>query len=183
MLTDSQLKRLPKMFAVNDTNGDGVVTQEDYEAAARSLGRFRNLEPGTSDYEDVHATMMAHWNDLRERVDADGDNRVTLEEWLAYWDKVLMTEGEYERVGKPVSVTVFNTLDRDGDSQISPAEYTHWLSQWGVDEKVALDCFARLDFNGDGRITVDEWAEVVRDFFQSSDPSSLGNWLLGPPEA
>jgi Ca2+-binding EF-hand superfamily protein len=182
MLTNPQLKRLPKMFAVNDQNGDGVVTQEDYEAAVISLAGFRGLAPGTSEYEDLHAKMLAHWNDLREKVDIDRDNRVTLEEWLAYWDKVLATEGEYERISRPLSHVVFQTLDRNSDNQISLDEYTQWLSQWAIDEKVAADCFARLDLNKDGRITADEWAEVVRDFFQSKDSSSLGNWLLGPPE-
>ncbi len=35
MLTDLQLKKLPKMFVLNDNNGDGIIAQEDYEEAAR----------------------------------------------------------------------------------------------------------------------------------------------------
>ena len=91
MLTDLQLKKLPKMFVLNDNNGDGIIAQEDYEEAARVLARFRGLAPGTSEYEDMHRTIMSHWNHLRETCDTDGDNRVTLKEWLAYWDKVLAT--------------------------------------------------------------------------------------------
>src|SRR5262249_44498670 len=115
MLTDLQLKKLPKMFALNDNNGDGIIAQEDFEEAARSLASFRGLTPGTSEYEDVYKTVMSRWNHLRETCDTDGDSRVTLKEWLAYWDKVLATKGEYERVGKPFSVVVARTLDLDGD--------------------------------------------------------------------
>jgi Ca2+-binding EF-hand superfamily protein len=183
MLTDLQLKKLPKMFALNDNNGDGVIAQEDFEEAARVLARFRGLAPGTPEYEEVHRTIMSRWDHIRVTCDADGDNRVTLKEWLAYWDRVLATEGEYERVGKPFSVVVARTLDLDGDGQIAPDEYTEWLSRWGVDEKVALECFARLDLNGDGHLSVDEFVTLVAQYFQSSDPSSPGNWLLGPFEA
>ena len=183
MLTDLQLKKLPKMFALNDNNGDGVIAQEDFEEAARTLAYLRGLAPGTAEYQDMHKTIMSRWNHIRETCDADGDNRVTLKEWLAYWDKVLATEGEYERVGKPFSVVVARTLDRDGDGKISPKEYTQWVSRWGVDEKAALDCFARLDLNGDGHLSVDEFVTLVAEYFQSSDPSSPGNWLLGPLEA
>jgi len=183
MLSDVQLKKLPKMFALNDNNGDGVISQEDFEEAARVLGRFRGLAPGTSDYADMHRTIIARWDEMRARIDADGDNRITLEEWLAYWDRVLATEGEYERVGKPFSVVVARMLDTDGDGQISPAEYTHWLSRWGVDEAAALECFAHLDRDGRGHLSEDAFVSLVREFFQSSDPGAPGNWLLGPPEA
>jgi len=183
MLSDLQLKKLPKMFALNDNNGDGVIAQEDFEEAARVLGRFRGLAPGTAEYEDLHRTIMARWNNLRETCDTDGDNRVTLQEWLAYWDKVLATQGEYERVCKPFSAVVARTLDLDGDGKISPDEYAQWLSRWGVDKKAALECFARLDLNGDGHLSVDEFVALVAQYFQSSDPNSPGNWLLGPPDS
>src|SRR5262249_42902549 len=140
------------------------------------------LTPGHSDYEDLYRTIMSRWNNIREACDADGDNRVTLKEWLAYWDKVLAADGEYERVGKPFSAVVARTLDLDGDGRISPREDAQWLSRWKVDEKAALDCFARLDLNGDGYLSVDEFVTLVAQYFQSSDPSSPGNWLLGPPE-
>lgn len=183
MLSDLQLRKLPKMFALNDNNGDGVIAQEDFEEAARVLARFRGLAPGTSEYDDMYRTIMSRWKNLRETCDADGDNRVTLKEWLAYWEKVLATNGEYERVGKPFSIVVARSLDLDGDGNISPQEYTQWLGRWGVDEKVALDCFARLDLNGDGHLSVDDFVTLVAEYFQSSDPSSPGNWLLGPPDA
>jgi Ca2+-binding EF-hand superfamily protein len=183
MLTDFQLKKLPKMFALNDNNGDGVITQEDFEEAARVLGRFRGLEPGTPAYEEMTRTVMARWDNLRAECDANGDNRVTLEEWLAHWDEVLSTEGEYDRVGKPISAAVARALDTDGDGQISPQEYAQWISRWGVDEMAARECFARLDLNGDGQLSQEEFVTLVAQFFQSSDPSSPGNWLLGPPDA
>ena len=148
MLTDLQLQKLPKMFALNDNNGDGVIAQDDFEEAARAIGRFRGLAPGTRMYEDMRETIMARWDDLRKRCDANGDDRVTLEEWLAYWDEVIATEGEYERVGKPFSVVVAHSLDLDGDGRSHPREYAQWLSRWGVQGEMALDCFARLDLNG-----------------------------------
>jgi Ca2+-binding EF-hand superfamily protein len=182
MLTDFQRKKLPKMFALNDNNGDGVITEEDFEEAARVLAQFRGVAPGTSEYADMHATIKSRWDEMREGCDADGDNRVTLEEWLAYWEKVLATPGEYDRVGKPFSVVVARTLDVNGDGQISPQEYAQWISRWGIDDKLALECFAQLDVNADGHLSVDDFVTLVAQFFQSTDPSSPGNWLLGPPE-
>src|SRR5690349_7722463 len=87
MLTDFQRRKLPKMFALNDNNGDGVLTREDFEVALSSIAGFQGVAPGTQEYEALSQTVMARWDTLREECDADGDNRVTLEEWLDHWDE------------------------------------------------------------------------------------------------
>ena len=180
MLTELQRKKLPLMFALNDRNGDGVVTKQDYEQTAQILARIGGVSAGTPEYEHIRSTIMSFWNDVHAKADKDGDDRITLQEWIKYWNELLAVEEEYDRVYRSFSVIVARTLDKNGDGRIAPEEFTESLIQCGVDDNAASDCFRHFDVNGDGYISQDEYVAGVREYFYSSDPDSPGNWLFGP---
>jgi hypothetical protein len=43
-----------------------------------------------------------------------------------------------------------------------------------------LDAFRRLDRDGSGKITKEEFRTAITEFYLSDDENAPGNWLLGP---
>jgi hypothetical protein len=53
------------------------------------------------------------------------------------------------------------------------------LAAFGVSEPDARYTFGRIDADGDGEITLDEWLEALHQFWTSTDPDAPGNTLFG----
>ena len=45
---------------------------------------------------------------------------------------------------------------------------------------MADETFAKLDTDGDGHLSGDEWEQLFLDFFPSDDADAPGSWLWGP---
>src|SRR5438045_1789536 len=155
MLTALQQRKLPNLFAVQDTNKDGYLDWSDYEAFHRQLMALRGVSPESSPSQDLLARLRRYWDGLTALADPNGDQRISLKEWLAYQDQLLGT-GLRESVSKPIGEMVWQLLDGDGDGAVSAAEYTAIYTWRGLDPQQAAANFQRLDRNGDGRLTVDE---------------------------
>ncbi|MDV9190561.1 EF-hand domain-containing protein [Streptomyces sp. SR27] len=58
-------------------------------------------------------------------------------------------------------------------------------SEWiyralGVDGNLSAETFARIDLNGDGFVSVDEFVNAARDVWSSNDPKAAGAVMFGP---
>lgn len=53
------------------------------------------------------------------------------------------------------------------------------MGVFGVPEADASETFARIDLDGDGTISFDEFVEAGKEFYSSTDPTSAGNTLFG----
>jgi Ca2+-binding EF-hand superfamily protein len=137
-------------FRAMDTNRDGVITRQEWRGNDRS---FRNhdwngdgklsgdeVRPGARrnpvwDDRDVETAIAFEGDRTSTRfraLDHDRDNRLTRLEWHASYE-------------------TFSRLDRNGDRQLTLAEFT------AADDDDPEDRFADLDVNDDGRLTRDEW--------------------------
>ncbi|MDY6784031.1 MAG: hypothetical protein SW833_16040 [Cyanobacteriota bacterium] len=58
MLTELQTKKWTRLFQVYDADGNGTVTQEDFELIFQNFAKFRNLEANTPQYDRLHAKFM-----------------------------------------------------------------------------------------------------------------------------
>jgi Ca2+-binding EF-hand superfamily protein len=77
-------------------------------------------------------------------------------------------------------MVLFDAVDPSGDGVITPAEYRSFLAIYQVDGPQADEIVARLDLDGDGQVSRDEFASLWMEFCFSEDESSPGNWLFGP---
>ena len=179
MVSELRRKKLTKAFNALDHDGSGVITQQDLELSAQSTAQVRGYKAGSPEYQSIYdKSVTKPWNDLA-KMDGDGDGKVTLDEFIAYYDKPANDPTLSELITSG-GETLFNVGDTDGDGEISLENFKKMNLVWQSDEAQAEQTFAKLDTNGDGSINKEEFLAHVKDFFFSDDPASPGNLILGP---
>lgn len=179
MLTGLQKLKLPRLFALHDLNSDGVINRADFEEYAARTAATRGWEADSVEANELRARFLAFWTGIEHIAENRDSANVTLAEWLDYWDRVLNTPDLFDEIAAPLARTIFLMLDHDGDGFIRLTEYTQSFRLGGLDAADAKAAFARLDWNGDGRISQEEFLALTDDFFKSDDPAARGNALFG----
>ncbi len=171
-------KKFTREFEIMDVDSDGFLTKSDFERVADNLASAMNLKTGSSESDTLHARYALWWDAVAAR-DTDGDGRVNLAEWLAHDLEIVASPEIFQKLMEAGADELFKILDLDGDGVISLVEYTTWLGCYGISDVKAKDAFQHLDTSGTGRVSLADTRERVREFYQSEDPASPGNWLLG----
>ena len=135
-------------FTALDRNRDGRITraewQDDYDSFYRA-DRDRNNVLTRNEF--LGGDFDDDRGDRFDYLDVDGNNRVTRQEWHA-------------------SADAFNWLDRNRDGVLSRAEVEGQSTGNGNGFGTGGDMFARLDANGDNRISRSEWRWTRSSFDQ-----------------
>ena len=182
MLSDLQKRKLTVGFNTYDTDGNGVIEEQDFVERAAKVVAARNAGPGTKIYDWAYNKWMKEWGRLQSLADANQDNIVSLDEWFAFHEAELDLDFPYWRKPEEDGVTftefVFKIIDLDDDGEISWKEYSLFLNAYGIDWDLHQEIFDKLDLNGDGIVSQDEFI-ILADQFFGDDPDAPGNWILG----
>jgi Ca2+-binding EF-hand superfamily protein len=181
MLTDLQRRKLNRMFEMYDVDKNGVVEQADYEQVVKNLASIYALAPKSAELDKVHAQHMDIWSNVRQLSSAPDKTRVTREEFIAGYEKILGGKAAFIAQMGTLADAMIAIADRNRDGKLSLKEYADNLR--GFDMKLseadALDTARRLDKSGGGFLTREDIARLVEEFFYSDDPTAPGNGLLG----
>ena len=177
MLTALQRRKLQLRFALLDTDGNGYLSQEDYDLVTlRLCAAFGHL-PGSADYDRVHTAYLKLWEQLRSRMDAEGEGRITLDQFMDGCERLM--QEQQEPVHDPVDL-IFDMVDADQNGVIDLTEFTTWMNAYGVGAQDTVEAFDLLDADDDGVLSHPEVAAAAQAFYASTDPADVGNWLFGP---
>jgi Ca2+-binding EF-hand superfamily protein len=158
-----------KFMRFFDTNKDGVVTQDEFDAAMNT--RFQHMDSdhnGTVSMQEFHNYLrqrrQEHKQAWLKQMDSNGDGSVSQDEYIAYQTK--KAQSRFTRLDKNHDGVLnadelgkcshhrrhhggkglFHKLDANGDGVITLEESRAAWSNW----------FTRLDSNGDKVVTSDE---------------------------
>mmetsp|Transcript_80209 Transcript_80209/g.146602 ORF Transcript_80209/g.146602 Transcript_80209/m.146602 type:complete len:514 (-) Transcript_80209:103-1644(-) len=180
--------RLNSAQALNDpwTQNTKKLTREDSLTNEGSTNLVKNLQKFThvNRFQKEALNVMAHRLEdeqikkLREsflKLDADGNGMLTLNELKAGCAKAGVTSDKELR-------NLFEELDNDKSGSIS---YTEFLAamveqKHTVNKPLCWEAFRVFDINGDGKIKVDEFLEIMR---TSEDVKMVNEVLHASEEA
>lgn len=180
MVSVARQQRFGALFGSLDRNGDGYIDGSDYEGVVAMLARRRDLQPGAPDYDAMRSTILGGWDAVRELGDADGDGRVTRDEFVACLDTLAGSPEGLDRVAISVADHMITAMDADGDGRLDLDEYKGMMAAWGAPADRAEVMFGVNDTDGDGYVTREELLASVRGFFYDEDPAAPH--LYGTPE-
>jgi Ca2+-binding EF-hand superfamily protein len=180
MLTELRKRKLTVAFHHHDMDNDGFIGKADYEQFVKRFCEIQNYSPGSPEYEAMYTQTMAAWEHVRNVADKDGDNRVSLEEFLESYDVTLSDENLTNQLLTEYIKSLLAWWDRDGDGRLSGVDYVTLSGCYGVGEEAAREAFRHLDRNGSGYLTIEELMKNTEEFYLGDDPDAPGNWMLGP---
>lgn len=180
MLTDIQTRKLTKLFRLYDANNDGVLVQQDFTALAARLADLRQELKASPHHAQILAHLHDDWACLCAAADHDRDARITLGEWLAYYEQILDDIKQYASRVIALVKLLFAAFDQNNDGQISETEWISLLSVFNVLPIYASSIFLNLDVNQDGVLSQDEVLALIHDFFYINEPSAPANFMFGP---
>lgn len=176
MASEFQRRKVAGVFHAMDADGNGFLEAEDFEALTERWVSIRGWEPGTDGYERIRAIMMGWWEAIRTMSDANQDGMVSLDELMTVVDQL----DAMEDAVMATADAMFEAIDESGDGRISVDEHKQVVRAWkGSDDGVA-EVFPRLDLDGDGTISHEEFRELWSDFWRGDDPTKPGQWVFGP---
>jgi len=181
MLGDFQTRKAAYYFDLIDEDGNGLIEVSDFALRAQRLAEAQGLS-GEEDREALRSEVLAWWEHICAIADFDGDARVSLPEWKAYWRSLQrgMDRGEGNTVQtlERAARGTLRAIDRDGTGRVTEREYGDWLAAWGATG--TEDAFRQLDRGGKGFLTEADLIVAVHEFYLSDDPAAPGNALYGP---
>ncbi len=181
MLSDLQTRKLSHAFRLADMDDDGALQRADYEMYAAQMANAFDVPHDSSASRALNEKIMGDWEMMRQLV-ARGDDKVTLQEFLAFFDEVINSPMFDPFVEGYVDGTLemWRVVDPNGPADgATPFRYARFLKAFNIGEADAAEAFKHLDTNGNGVMSREEMIAAQKEFFASSDPNAAGNWLLG----
>lgn len=168
-MDEKAAKRL--VFAMLDTDGDGIVSRAEYAARAERVARATGRTP------DDPLVVIARTAGERAwaAMDANGDGGLTFDEYAAW-----AGAEAFDTVCEPVLGALFDLADADGDGLLGLAEFTALRTALGNPAGNAEAAFAALDADGDGRVVRDDYVASIRAHV-TGENSPMGEALYRGP--
>jgi len=181
MLTDFQKHKLSWYFHILDIDKNGFIEKQDWDSLAENLCALRGIPFGTDAHAEVMKVVGTVWENTKAFCGVGDDGRITLEEWLDFEEAkaVNCDDDWYDGYVNKIVRGVFDAFDDNGDGKWSLKEWTQLYAAWRVEPRMAPHAFSKIDRDGNGYISIDEFILCVKEFHQSNDPKAPGNWLFG----
>lgn len=179
MSDSTKTRKFTVLFGWFDQNQDGYLSQDDFQQMA---GLFTSL-PGGDAPENAKALQEAFemwWNLLLTSGDVNADGRIGQDEFITVMKASVTAPENFERAVIRIADAFMRIVDTNDDGSLDFDEYVRMYDGLGIDPTHSSDAFHRLDRDGDGKISHEEFRAAITEFYLSDDEDAPGNWLLGP---
>ncbi|GAA2414079.1 EF-hand domain-containing protein [Nonomuraea africana] len=179
MLTEFYQRKMSGRFESFDHDGDGVVTQADFELMANRAVSALGLSKQAAQGKALLEGARQYWRNLAEAADSDGDGRITSEEFAGSItnSKVGTPQGQAQ-AAQPWVDALVQAADSDGDGRLDSQECKRMLEVLGV-EPAAVEGSAPYLAEADGSIKIDTVREAALKLYTADTPYNPANASFG----
>lgn len=181
MLSEFRRRKLSAGFRELDVNGDGLLGSDDIDLLIENHGTAYGFSENSPEYEELAERTKAVWHQLRQ-FDSDDDGLVTLDEYVAGFEAFLSHHDAFMASMTALVDAFYSVADRNRDGQITEDELIIHFRAWNHSGEQAREAFRKLDRNGNGAISKEEWMANLEEYYFSEDPEAPGTWLAPLPE-
>lgn len=180
MLDDLPARKARYYFNLIDADGNGLIEVSDFALRAQRLAEAQDVHDD-EEREALRRQVLAWWTHICTVADFDGNARISLPEWEAYWRSIQrgIEAGNREtlRTLERAAAGTLQAIDQDGTERVTLQEYADWLAAWGA--RGGEEAFRKLDRGDKGFLTEADLVVAVQEFYLSDDPAAPGNVLYG----
>ncbi|WP_329037990.1 EF-hand domain-containing protein [Streptomyces sp. NBC_01725] len=176
MRTTEATDRVQLVFSLLDTDGNGVLEAADFELLG---SRVVAVAPWADDA--ARGAMIGasrrYWRTLVTELDANGDGRISLQEFTA----CVLTPERFEATIDDFAEALAALGSPDGDGLVTRPAFVALMIAIGFERpriEALFDAFGPVD--GD-RIPVAIWAEGIRDYYRPEKAGIPGDHLTPGP--
>ncbi|MEV7831241.1 EF-hand domain-containing protein [Streptomyces subrutilus] len=167
------------LFTWFDQDQDGQLSEDDMRTTAKVFAQVARDEDH-SNISALHSAFEQWWQLLLQHADTDGDGQISRTEFITTMEASVTSPEHFESAVMAIADAVMNAADTDTDGVLSRDEYIRMYETLGVAPELSGPAFTRLDLDGNGVISHDEFRAAIVDFYLSNNPDAPGNYLLGP---
>ncbi|GAA2611999.1 EF-hand domain-containing protein [Actinomadura fulvescens] len=173
-------RKYRQWFLAADVDGDGTLTRRDATLMSERFISARGAAPDSPTAQRLNDLMDGLWIQVIAPMDRDGDGTVDLDETVAGFEAALADRANSAKQIKAIADHYFELADANGDGTIDFAEFRDIFGVGGrASEEDCAKVFHRLDRDGNGSISHEEYHQAVEEFFFGDDPDAPGNDLFG----
>lgn len=175
---DDRNEKLSQFFTqVLDQTGDGFLELGDLHTLARTV--CWDLDLPEEREAEVFAAFKDWWEHMSSTMDTDGDGKITCEEFVTATMHGCDTDPTYlDRGVHHTMRTLFRAADTDGNGVLDAEEYRILFGK-RVHPAELSHGFQRLDHDGDGTVTEEQFITGFTEFFTARTNLAAGSHLLG----
>ncbi|NEC16477.1 EF-hand domain-containing protein [Streptomyces sp. SID8014] len=165
--------RVQLVFCLLDADGNGVLEARDFELMA---GRVAAAAPGcdAAAHEAMRAAFLRYWTTLAAELDADGDGRITFEEYTAC---VLCPE-RFDATVDAFARALAALGDPAGEGRVARPAFVALMTAIGFGRGNTDALFDAFAPSPDDRISVTTWIEGIKDYYAPDKAGIPGDRLV-----
>ena len=178
-LSAEERTALERRFAVIDIDGNGVWQRDDCQLLTRRLCEAFGYAADSAAGQAVATGQRAVFDVMLSHMDADGDQQITQEEFVAALGRTIEDRPGFDTAVRAAARGLLRVADQDGNGALDAGEYSRLAAVYGARAEEAAQAFDRLDQNRDGMLDAAELTLAISQFFTSRDPRASGNLAFG----
>jgi Ca2+-binding EF-hand superfamily protein len=177
-MRDEAVSRVKHVFTLFDADGNGVLEPDDFDLMSDRVAAAVP-EAGEARKQTMRAAFTRYWNTLAAELDADGDGRITYDEFQA----CVLSPERFSGAVDEFAAGFARFGDVDGSGTVARPVFTGMLRGVGFGLPNIQALFEALGPDDRDRIAVRAWEEEIRNFYAPDKGGVPADLLAASPVA